>query len=40
MDRDDVVALLQQNIESEQSALEKVKAMQAQVAAVTPKQDA
>ena len=37
MDRQDVVAVLQRNIESEQSALEKVKALQAEVAAVTPK---
>jgi ferritin-like metal-binding protein YciE len=37
MDRQDVVAVLRRNIESEQSALEKVKALQAEVAAVTPK---
>jgi ferritin-like metal-binding protein YciE len=37
MDRQDVVAVLERNIESEQSALEKVKVLQAEVAAVTPK---
>ena len=37
MDRQDVVAVLRRNIESEQGALEKVKALQAEVAAVTPK---
>jgi ferritin-like metal-binding protein YciE len=37
MGRQDVVAILERNVESEQSALEKVKALQAEVAAVTPK---
>jgi ferritin-like metal-binding protein YciE len=37
MDRQDVVAVLRRNIESEQGALEKVKTLQAEVAAVTPK---
>lgn len=37
MDREDVVAVLARNCESEQSALEKVKTLQAKVAAVTPK---
>jgi ferritin-like metal-binding protein YciE len=37
MDREDVVAVLRRNIESEQSALEKVTVLQAEVAAVTPK---
>ena len=38
MDRQDVVAVLQRNIESEQSALEKVKTLHPEVAAVTPKE--
>ncbi|HEY0391518.1 MAG TPA: DUF892 family protein [Solirubrobacterales bacterium] len=38
MDRDDVARLLHRNFESEQEALEKVRALQAQVAGVTPKQ--
>ena len=37
MGREDVVAVLRRNIESEQSALEQAKALQAEVAAVTPK---
>ena len=37
MDRQDGVAVLQRNIESEQAALDKVKTLQADVAAVTPK---
>jgi ferritin-like metal-binding protein YciE len=40
MGRDDVARLLHQNFESEQGALEKVRALQAEVAAVTPKQPA
>jgi ferritin-like metal-binding protein YciE len=40
MGRDDVARLLHQNFESEQGALEKVRALQAKVAAVTPKQPA
>jgi ferritin-like metal-binding protein YciE len=38
MGRDDVARLLHQNFESEQGALDKVRELQAQVAAVTPKQ--
>ncbi len=37
MGRDDVVALLERNLGSEQSTLEKARAMQAEVAAVTLK---
>lgn len=37
MNREDVVAVLARNCESEQSALDKVKTLQAEVAAVTPK---
>jgi len=37
-DRDDVARLLHQNFESEQEALEKVRALQADIAAATPKQ--
>lgn len=37
MNREDVVAVLARNCESEQSALDKVKTLQAKVAAVTPK---
>lgn len=37
MNREDVVAVLTRNCESEQSALEKVKILQAAVAAATPK---
>lgn len=37
MGRQDVVAVLERNISSEQSALEKAKTLQAEVAAVTPK---
>jgi ferritin-like metal-binding protein YciE len=40
MGRDDVVAVLQQNLDDELAALEKAKTKQAQVAAVTPKQPA
>lgn len=40
MGRDDVVALLQRNLESEQHTLEEVKAAAEQVAAVSPKQSA
>ena len=40
MGRDDVARLLHQNFQSEQGALEKVRALQAEVAAVTPKQPA
>ena len=40
MGRDDVVRQLQQNLQSEQSALEKVRSLQTEVAAVTPKQPA
>jgi ferritin-like metal-binding protein YciE len=40
MDRDDAARLLHQNFESEQGALDKVRALQAEVAAVTPKQAA
>jgi len=40
MDRQDVVVLLERNIESEQSALEQVKTLQAEVAAVTSKESA
>jgi ferritin-like metal-binding protein YciE len=40
MGREDVVAVLQRNIESEQQTLETVKRVQEQVAAVTPKQPA
>jgi ferritin-like metal-binding protein YciE len=40
MGRDDVARLLHQNFESEQGALEKVRALQAEVAAVPPKQPA
>jgi ferritin-like metal-binding protein YciE len=40
MGRDDVVAVLQRNIESEQQTLETAKRVQEQVAAVTPKQPA
>jgi hypothetical protein len=40
MGRDDVARLLHENFESEQGALEKVRALQAEVAAVTPKQPA
>jgi ferritin-like metal-binding protein YciE len=36
MGREDVVARLEENLRSEQSALEKVRALQAEVAAVTP----
>jgi ferritin-like metal-binding protein YciE len=36
-DRDDVARLLHQNFESEQEALDKVRALQAEVAGVTPK---
>ena len=38
MGRDDVVALLQQNLEQEQHTLDEVKKAQEQVAAVTPKE--
>lgn len=37
MDRQDVVAVLERNISSEQSALEKAKALEAEVAAATPR---
>jgi ferritin-like metal-binding protein YciE len=40
MGRDDVARLLHQNFESEQGALDKVRELQAEVAAVTPKQPA
>jgi ferritin-like metal-binding protein YciE len=40
MDRDDAARLLHQNFESEQGALDKVRALQAEVAVVTPKQAA
>jgi ferritin-like metal-binding protein YciE len=40
MGRDDVADLLQQNLRSEEQALEKVVARQEQVAAVSPKQPA
>jgi ferritin-like metal-binding protein YciE len=40
MDRDDAARLLHQNFESEQDALDKVRALQAEVAAVTPKSPA
>jgi ferritin-like metal-binding protein YciE len=40
MGRDDVVQVLQRNLGSEQSALEKVRSLQTEVAAVTPKQPA
>jgi ferritin-like metal-binding protein YciE len=40
MGRDDVVQSLQRNLGSEQSALEKVRTLQAEVAAITPKQPA
>ena len=40
MGRQDVVERLEANIRSEQSALEKVRSLQAEVAAVTPKQPA
>jgi ferritin-like metal-binding protein YciE len=40
MGRDDAARLLHQNFESEQGALDKVRALQAEVAAVTPKQAA
>jgi ferritin-like metal-binding protein YciE len=40
MGRDDVARLLHQNFESEQGALDKVRALQAEVASVTPKQPA
>lgn len=36
-DRDEVVRILNRNLESEQSALEKVRALQAEVASTTPK---
>lgn len=38
--RDEVIRILNRNFESEQSALEKVRALQAEVAAQTPKQPA
>ena len=40
MGREDVVQALERNLGSEQSALEKVRSLQADVAAVTPKQPA
>jgi hypothetical protein len=40
MGRDDVVDLLQKNIRSEEQALEKVLALQEQVAAITPQRAA
>jgi ferritin-like metal-binding protein YciE len=40
MGRDDVARLLHQNFESEQGALDKVRALQAEVASVTPEQAA
>jgi ferritin-like metal-binding protein YciE len=40
MGRDDVVDLLQQNIRSEEQALEKALALQEQVAAITPQRSA
>jgi ferritin-like metal-binding protein YciE len=40
MGRDDVVDLLQRNIQSEEQALEKVLALQEQVAAITPQKSA
>jgi ferritin-like metal-binding protein YciE len=40
MGRDDVVSHLRQNLQSEQSALDKVRSLQTEVAAVTPKQPA
>jgi ferritin-like metal-binding protein YciE len=40
MGRDDVVQELQRNLGSEESALEKVRRLQTEVAAVTPKQPA
>jgi ferritin-like metal-binding protein YciE len=40
MGKDDVVALLQQNLEQEQHTLEEVKQTAEQVAAVSPKQPA
>jgi ferritin-like metal-binding protein YciE len=40
MGRDDAARLLHQNFESEQGALEKVRALQSDVAAATPKQPA
>ena len=40
MGRDDVVSLLQENLDSEQAALEKVKAAAEHVAAVSPRQAA
>jgi ferritin-like metal-binding protein YciE len=40
MDRDDAARLLHRNFESEQEALDKVRALQAEVAAVAPRQTA
>jgi ferritin-like metal-binding protein YciE len=40
MGRDDVVSVLRQNLGDEQHTLDEAKRLQAQVAAVTPKQPA